>query len=66
MFDQVEGLLEQEPWDAGVFAVHDTAEQLLSWLITGRPDAAALYEATTSFDGAATVSSRTKVKTLDG
>ena len=65
MPDQVEGLLEQEPWDAGVFAVHDTAEQLLSWLITGRPDAAALYEATTSFDGA-TVSTRAKVKTLDG
>ena len=66
MSDQVEELLiEQEPWDAGTFAVHDTAEQLLSWLITGRPDAAALYEATTSFDGA-TVFSRTKVKTLDG
>ena len=65
MSDQVEGLLEQEPWDAGAFAVHDTAEQLLSWLITGRPDAAALYESTTSFDEA-TVSFRTKVKILDG
>ena len=61
-----EGLLSQEPWDAGFFAVHDTAEQLLSWMITGRPDAAALYESTTSFDEEATVSTRAKVKTLDG
>ena len=66
MPDQVEGLLEQEPWDAGVFAVHDTVEQLSSWLITCRPDAAVLYESTTSFGVSLTVFSRTKVKTLDG